>query len=335
MRSCTSPDQALKTLLGVMASCLSVGCGAPAGPLDAPADEPKGTAEVAPACVVPAPEGVSALVAHRDGVVFAVPSPTRRDPGLVVRRWRGAGCDLAADGSAPVAAGSLLDADDLGNLYVFPAEAHARGVISTMLPDEYPESMVAKVDAAGNVSKLLAAGRGIWDFGVSPEGGALWVTACGPTGIFSMTDDGVEQAAMTPPETLWQQMPSALTTDRTFWSVGVRTCVPPEAVTPACGFALVRSTPEGSREVGTTVVDLGAGFERATLARCGADVCGVFASAVIVWDDEGKALRTIRVSDLDAAPSERIAQVTGNQHGVYLLLRGDAGARVVFVAVRG
>jgi hypothetical protein len=276
-------------------------------------------------CVVPAPAGVEALVAGDAGVVFAVRAAGGEDPALRVLRARGEGCELVVDEDTPIAAGALLDVDERGNIYVFPAEAPDPGVVSTMLPGEYPESMVARVDPANRVAKLLPAGRGIWGFGVAPEGDALWVSACGPSGIFALTVEGVT------PSLEPAQLPGVLSDAWTFWSVGVRTCEPTEALTPACGFALVRTTPAGSEELGTTIVDLGAGFEQATLARCGANVCGWVAGGVIVWGAGGEPLRTITAEDALARPGERVAQVSGNARGIYVLLRGERGARVVFV----
>ena len=276
-------------------------------------------------CVVAAPAGVVSLVAGAAGVAFAVED----DGAVLVHRMRGEGCALVADG-ALVAAGELLDVDDAGNLYVFPAGATSPDVVSTMLPDEYPGSMVARVGLDDSVSKLLDAGRGIWEFGVTPAGDGLWASACGPSGIFSVKGDAVE-AAMAAPDTLWGQMPSVLADLRTFWSVGVRTCDPGDALTPECGYALVRTTPAGSEDVATTVVDFGAGFEQAILSRCGAHVCGTVAGGVTVWDRAGRVVRTITLADALGVSGEGFVQATGAAGGVYVLLRGDGGGRVVFV----
>lgn len=329
-----------KSLAYAFASSLLFACGSPGGAFDAPADDsppvtPTVARPVSP-CVVPTPTGFVSLVATRSGVVFATTSTSHPEPLVRVERFRGAGCELSLDNTAPVAAKSLLDADDLGNLFVSPAEASEPGLVSTMLPGEHVGDVVVKVDTAGHVSKLLSAARGLWDFGVSPAGGSLWVTACGPTGIFTMSSDLSSELtpALAPPETLWEQMPSVLTDDHTFWSVGVRTGAWDETITPASGYALVRTTPEGSRDVGTTLVDLGKGFEQATLTRCGNHVCGLFPGAVIVWGNEGTVLDTLTASDLDASPTEHIAGVSGNEHGLYISLSGTTGARVFFVPNR-
>ncbi len=279
-------------------------------------------------CVVPVPTGVVSLGASADGLAFAVTADGADGSPLLVYRAHGEGCELAADERAPVAVSELLDVDDLGNLYVFPAEPGSTGATSTMLPDETPGGMVASVDLDGRVTKLLSAGRGIWAFGVAPAGDALWVTACGPTGIFASAD---MTPTLPPPDTLWEQLPSVLTDEQTFWSVAAGTCDDAEPVHPGCGHALVRTTPAGSEALAPTIVDLGAGFEQAELARCGAHVCGVVSQGLLVWDHDGAVLRTISASDTLARPDERIAQVSGNHHGVYVLLQSEHATRVVFV----
>jgi hypothetical protein len=334
-------------LAGALASSLLLACGSPDEALDAPVvASPPVILEVtrpAPPCVVPIPAGFVSLMATSSGAVFVTKPDSQPEPvdpespapeALVhIERFRGVGCELSPDGTAPVAAAGLRDVDDLGNLFVDPADVSEPGFASTVLPDRPFGDTVAKVDTAGRASLVLSAARGLWDFGVSPAGGSLWVTACGPTGIFAFSSDVPSQfkVALEPPDTLWGQMPSALTDDHTFWSVGYRTCTPSENITPACGFALVRTTPEGSRDVGTTLVDLGQGFEETTLARCGSRVCGLLPGAVIVWGSEGEVLDTLTASDLGATSSEHIAQVSGNEHGLYVSLNGPAGARVLFV----
>lgn len=298
--------------------------GAEADEIDAARDIAAATPRAS--CVVAAPAGVVTLAAGAAGVAVAVADT---DDSVLVHRMRGEGCELVADG-ALVAAGELLDVDDLGNLYVFPAEAATPDVVSTMLPDEYPGSMVARVGRDDGVAKLLPAGRGIWSFGVTPAGDGLWVSACGPNGIFLIEGLAVAEA-MPAPDTLWEQMPSVLTDQRTFWSVGVRTCDPGQGLTPACGYALVRTTPAGSEDLATTIVDFGAGFEQAKLARCGAHVCGVVAGGVTVWDGTGRVVRELSRTDALGSPGEVIVQASGAAGGVYVLLGGEAGGRVVFV----
>jgi len=339
----------------MLGSSLLFACGSPDGALDTPvvapsADSPPVILEAArpgSPCVVPTPAGFVSLKATSSGAVFVTrttsqaepvdPESSAPEPLVHIERSRGVGCELSPDGTAPVAAEWLIDVDDLGNLFVSPAERSEPGFTSTVLRDRPFGDTVAKVDTAGHVSLVLSAARGLWDFGVSPAGGSLWVTACGPTGIFAFSSDVPIQftPALAPPETLWEQMPSALTDDHTFWSVGVgKNSTWKETLTPASGFALVRTTPEGSRDVGTTLIDFGKGFEQATLVRCGGRVCGLFPGAVIVWGSDGEALDTITASDLEASPTEHIAQVSGNQHGLYISLNGAAGARVIFVPNR-
>ena len=246
-----------------------------------------------------------------------------------IQRLRGEGCALEPVGR-PLAAAALLDADDLGRVYVFPAESTEPGVLSTMLPDEYRGSMVARVDAAGQVIKLLPAGRGIWGFGVSPRGDALWVSACGPTGIYSVAGETVD-ASLAPPATLWQEG-SVLTGPETLFSVGYQTCAWDAPLSEGCGLALVRTTAAGSTEVGSAVADLGAGAERATLSRCGAGrVCGLLSEGIRIWDELGAVVATFDRAALALSPDEHPAAATGNASGVYVMAQSEASSRVVFV----
>lgn len=313
-------------LFALFLACCACGVSLPPSPHAAALT----TAPLASPCEVPDVTGVTGIAATAAGVVFEV------DPRApTVRRHAGAGCDLAGDGTAPVAAGGLLGADDRGNLYVYPRLTHDRGAVSTMLPGEYQRSMIAKVAPDGSVAKLLTVGRGIWGFGVSPDGQTLWFEGCAPGGVFSLKGPSLERV-MPSPETLWNQGTSVLTDDHTFWSIGYRTCLPPAQFGPGCGYALTRSTPDETRTFGTTVLDLGKGFEAAELAPCGPRVCGLLADAqaVVVWDGEGNLVQALTPADYAARPSERIVQVSGNAHGVYLLLGGEGGTRVVFVAAR-
>lgn len=256
-------------------------------------------------CTFDLPADVTALFAWDDGLAVA-------RAGLV-QRMDGAGCALSAS-RAPVAAEQLLDVDLHGALYVFPSEAPptettASRTISTMLDGEYPQSMVARVSLDDEVSKMTAAGRGIWSFGVAADGSALWQDACGPTGIFDVTPEGVAPSTLGMPST-W----GVLTDAHTFWSVGAHD-------------ELVRTSRDGSVAVSAV--------EQRGLARCGAHVCGVSAGAVVEWDDAGTVVRTLTREDVGAGVDEDIASVTTNRHGTYVTLRrADIAAgsmRVVFV----
>ena len=279
------------------------------------------------ACEVEASGGVSAIRASEHGVAFAAAS----EDGLRVWRLRGSGCALSPDGTQPVAASALLDLDDEGNLYVFPAPSSDAGVLSTWLEDGGEGGVVERVDGSGHVAPVVHAGRGIWAFGVAPAGDTFWVSACGTTGIFSGEEPELEPA-LAPPDTLWGSMPSVLTDAYTFWSVGYGTSCPAEATSPSCGFALTRTTPEGSEELGATQMDFGDGHEQAVLARCGARVCGVFPGAVVLWDADGDLTQTVSLDDLGAEPGERILEASGNREGLYFLLEGPSGTRVMYLA---
>lgn len=307
-------------------------------------------AAAAAAAEVPVGGDVVQALAYADGVAIA----RRTDDGgpLLVQRFRGAGAELVEDG-APVAAHQLLDVDDAGNLYVFPAETAPPGAVPTALSDAWAESVVAKVDrASGRVSKVVEARRGIWSFGVSPAGDAIWVTACGPTGIFRVEGDAavVDEPTMDSPPTLWGTTPSVLSDAHTFWSVGSTTTTTPTtttttttttATTAADGGGgnrtLVRATPASVDALGPTALDFGAGLEHATLARCGDSVCGAFPSAVVLWDPQhdGRVRHTVALADVGLFEGERIAAASGNAHGVYVTLRDDedGATRIEFVPV--
>jgi hypothetical protein len=288
----------------------------------APGD-PQPVAQALTTCVVPT-SGVVELKASARGLVVASGSGT----DVAVQRLEGTGCDLAASGPLMVAE-SLLDVDDLGNLYVFPSDQAGRCLRSTM-PAGERRGIVAVVGENEAPRKLLDAGRGIWTFGVSPSGDALWVTACGPNGIFAIGADGVTEA-MAAPDTLWEQRPAVLTDARTFWSVGDVACSRTEPLA-SCGLSLVRATPEGSEPFGSIVADHGDGPVEAELARCGSSVCGVYPRAVTVWNEWGAEELTITLEDVGATEVERFAAATGNDAGIYVLLTGGLDSRVVFVA---
>ncbi len=299
----------LPLVVWLFASALPLGC------TSEPAPE-RSAAEAAAICTFEVPATTSRLIAVEGGLVVAYAA---REPGqLVVERWEGDGCSMHA--GPRVAAAALLDADEAGNLYVFTAETPEPGVRSTVLPERTPgaDSSVAKVERSGDVSELVYAGRGIWSFGIAPAGDALWVTACGPTGIFEVSEAGMGGAALGAPSSLWQQTPSVLTDPATFFSLGF----------PDTGFALTRTTPEGSEALGSTLVDFGDGEEQATLSRCGAGVCGVYPSGVVVWNDAGEVTFEAALAEV-ADAGEELVTATARGDALFLLLRSAEGARVV------
>ena len=78
-------------------------------------------------------------------------------------------------------------------------------------------------------------------------------------------------------------------------------------------------------------MDFGDGHEQAVLARCGARVCGVFTGAVVLWDADGDLTQTVFLDDLGAEPGERILEASGNREGLYFLLEGPSGTRVMYL----
>lgn len=273
-------------------------------------------------CEVEVPEGLTKLVASEHGVAFA----TRVDGANHVVRTTGTGCALTPSG--PPLAGELLDLDDHGTVYVLPREADAPGVLGTVRADRPLTAM--KVSPDDDVAAVIGTGRGLWSFGVSPGGETMWASSCGPTGIFTATSEGSVER-LPAPDTLWEQRPALLTDDATFWSVGVRRCAPDAPLSPACAFALVRTTAEGSHEVGATLVDFGAGFEEGVLARCGHSVCGAFASGVVSWARNGAVSRRWSLTDLGAHDGEHVAAVTGTDRALYVTLSDAHATRVLFV----
>ena len=326
MRPSLSP---LRPLCWLPLSCFvvgGVGCAVDGAAADHRAAVVAAQPAASEACTVDLPAHVIAVRANDDGVVYSV--GTGGD-GVVIHRAVGIGCELQ-ETTDRIAARELLDLDNRGNLYVFPAPG-TRTASPTMLPDTPFGDVVTRVAVDGSLVNVVSAGRGIWDFSVAPDGDALWMTACGPTGVFDLADDGTMTVAKMPlPESLWAQMPSVLTDADTFWSVGFRTgdgCDDEMG----CGYALVRADAAGVVDVGSTVMDLGEGDEHATLLRCGRHVCGVTGSAVVEWDDSGAIATTVVASSI-AGRGETIVGVTGNRHGLYIQLVGDEGTRIMFVA---
>lgn len=257
-------------------SLFLLGCGLPPAALE------PGAAPLAPADAKLALGDVHALKAWPGGLAVVDAS------GHLTRYRTEAGRLEVAQ--AGLVVGELLDADDDGNLYVFPAGKR--------------DSVVARLSADGAQTTVIEAGRGIWSFGISPQGRAFWSTACGPTGIFEYPGTPLK-TALAPPDTLWGSQPAVLTGDRTFWSVKY-------------GDVLVRTTPQGSAELGPV--------RSARLARCGAHVCGVLPGQVTEWDEHGEVLRTV-----PAPGSTEVLDVTGSSDGLYLLLDGPEGREVKLV----
>ncbi len=286
-------------------------------------------------CVVDVPSGVSEIRASDWGLAYAEPS---RTGGVVVHRLRGSSCDVQ-EIARPVAARSLLDIDDAGDVYVLGRAATSAAEVSSELPDQLRG--VARIDIDANVAPLIPEGRGIWAFSVDPSGEELWVSGCGPTGVYS-AEDGVADATFTLPDTLSQEEASVLSTPDTFWSVGYRTCDPAAPISEACGYALMRTKRssvsfvdmrgtliegEATTAVATTVIDLGAGPERLTLARCGDAPCGFSPNGVVLWDDQGLVRMKLDNAALGARRDEQVLVATGTRSGVYVLLRAaDGGA---------
>ncbi len=303
-------------------------CGDAAPPTLPP---PARTTSTAPltACEVSETFGVQHLRATAAGVVFVTD-----DDGLVAQRFAGVGCALKPDGTPRVAIAELLGADDLGHLYAFPRETRDRDAVSTMLPGGRPDGYVAKVDRGGRVTKLLDAGRGIWSFGVSPSGGALYYVGCDPGGVRPVHGDAMaREPSMGSPQSLWNQFDSVLTDDATFWSRGYRVCGRDGPWTTECGHPLTKTTAAGDTEVAQIDLDFGKGLETPRLASCGARVCGLYGASntVVVWNADGQVAHTIHPADHGDLATDVIFEISGNAHGVYLLLGGPRGTRVVFV----
>jgi hypothetical protein len=307
-------------------------CGAPDEPGHARADAPTTTGRAptrsdATACDANG-FAYGTLLATPDGAVFE----QQASEGVRIQRLRGVGCDLAPVG-APLAAVDLLDVDERGNVYVFPAAAPDDGSAIGTIPEgetgQLMNGVVVRVAPDDTLTTIVTANRGVWGFGVSPAGDAMWVTACGPNGIYAIdafaSGEHAREPLMAAPNTLWGQLPSVLTDADTFWSVGARTCAWDAPLSDACGLALVRATAKDVTDVGATVADFGVGFEQATLTRCGANVCAVYPSAVVVHEASGaaRAVLSFPLSEW----GERIGFVSGTAHGVYVRVDGPRGGR--------
>jgi len=288
-------------------------------------------------CAVDVPATVEDLRASAWGLAYVT---VPRAGGVVVHRLEGSGCALQ-ETSDPVAARGLLDFDDGGSLYVLDGASTSRGALSSEVPGQTRGAN--RVDLAANVDPVIPEGRGIWGFSVDPSGEELWVSACGPTGFYSVAN-GASDASFALPDTLWAQRESVLTARDTFWSVGYRTCDPAEPLTEACGYALMRTTrgsvaqadmrgqvaqPETTIAVGSTVINFGSGAEPLTLARCGEAPCGFSPNGVVVWNRAGNTVWKLDRAALGAHDDELIETASGSQTTVYVLLRSAHGTRVL------
>lgn len=289
--------------LGV-ASALAIGCAEP--PLESVASVEQAS------CSFAVDPSASRLVAVEGGLVVAYAAAG--SDAVAVERMAGERC--AMNDGPRVTAARLLDADEGGGLYVFRPETR--------------DSTVTRIAPNGARTDLVYAGRGVWSFGIAPDGDALWVTACGPTGIFEVAGDAMGEVALAPPESLWEQTPSVLTDGETFWSIGVLRGDATDALDPEVDLRLVRTTKDGSQEVAPTLIDFGSGLEQATLSRCGDRVCGLYPSGLIVWSAEGEVATEILLADI-AADGEALISATGRGEDLFVLLRSSEGARVVWL----
>lgn len=267
------------------------------------------------------------FAAGASGGVFAVGGAN----GALLQRYEGRGCALTPAG-APIA-GDLIDIDDNGAVWVRASNAptHEEGVIDTRGEDSYGD-LVVRVGADDAVTEIARAGRGIWQTAVSAEGDAFMATSCGSINGFSrVNDDGsFAPLALSTPNGEWAA--GVFTADDTFWSPGQSSCTDrlDGALDDVCGPHLVRTDSEGSVELGSTVLDFGAGFEQGVLSRCGHDVCGVFASAVVVWDRDGAIARVVAAEAI--LPGAFIVGVSGNSDGLYIrVVEPRAMQRLFFV----
>ena len=316
-----------RPLILVLQAVLMCACGQPSDTDCAAQDKCAETlipnVESAPlSCDVAAGRAIIGLRTFAGGIAISTVNPLDPNGPLLVERARGEGCALSAAG-APVAATELLDVDDAGGLYVLGAAATTPNVLSSV-SDQSAGDVVVRIDESGSKRDIVSAGRGIWTFGTSPSGNTIWVTACGPTGIFDIRGPELV-SAMTPPDSGWHSAPNVLTADDTFWSIGAQKCVRGD-----CQRPLVRTRPTESERVAIAAYNLD-DTEDAVLARCGSNVCGVSAGRLQIWDDEGVILEDYAGEDIGALPAEQLVTASGNESGTYIHLRQAQGDRLIFV----
>lgn len=289
---------------------------------------------------------VRVLLATEGGIALGSIESYGEEFGMVARSYRGRGCGLVPDGRVPAAVTDLLDADDHGNLYVLPRASTAPGLLSTLPPDaSSPSGQVVRIDPQGRFSTVVEARRGIWSFGVSPQGGTFWSEACGPTGIFAMGSSPLREV-IKPTDISWRSNGAVLTGDETVWFIGDASCQ--GSASTGCRHPLIRSTPAPSPsspsssssfsggDVTVAALELaGPVWSTGTrLARCGARPCAVVADTIFVWGDDGSVVYTIRAADLELGPGERIEKVAGNRTALYALLFTTTERRLVYMPLR-
>ncbi|MFO0548741.1 MAG: hypothetical protein U0271_10155 [Polyangiaceae bacterium] len=312
-----------KSHLGLVITALALAACDEAAPR--PEVAPQVEPEAAPLlCELPQ-RGVVALAASRAGVVLAMSTPE----GLVLQRASRSGCELSPWG-APIASDGLFDVDDQGNVFTVAAEASGDGVVSTVLADEYPGSMLARVDPSDRVVKVLPAGRGIWEFGVAPAGDAVWVSACGPTGIFALDEQGAAPSLSTPDT--WDGEHGTLTDSSAFWSLGPTACEPGAPETAACGPTLVLTTGDGTSDLGPAIFDLGDGPMRPSLRRSGDALSASYGAGIVRFASDGSVAETLDREALGLDEAEHIVDFAWDDEGVYVLAQGDGETRVVFTS---
>lgn len=277
---------------------------------------------------------VNALLATEDGIALGTTEAFGADSGVVARSYRGRGCSLVPDGRAPAAVTHLFGIDDHRNLYALPRVSTEPGLLSTMPPDGFtPSGQVVRIDPQGRISTVVSAGRGVWSFGVSPQGGTFWSEACGPTGIFATGSNPLREV-IKPTDISWRSNGAVLTGDETMWFIGSPSCQGSE--NKACRHPLIRSTPSSSGDVTVATLELEGPIwnNGTTLVRCGTRPCAVISDAIFVWGDDGAVVHKVHAADLDLGPGERIEKVAGNQSGIYALLFTSTERRLVYMPLR-
>jgi len=301
-----------------------LGAPAPGAQVPGPVPSPSTVAQPLTPCVVT----VASADTH---AIRAVPG------GLIVgnqgsfARHTGSGCALQRAGAVFAKDGeSRVQTDNPGNVYVMPARSTDANVIATEPENDGFSAGVVRIDAKGQIETLVSRGRWIAGFSVSPEGHELTLYGCAATGLHKETTEGWS----------WDQV----TSQRAHEAGGLNeasVAVGGGAIVMAVNGVLLRVTAEGAEPIGEAAVIFGANQQITrcgpapqhprTLDRCGGEICGVFADGVATWTADGALARILSRDDIEIADDETFEQVTGDADGLYLLLRGAEGARVMFV----